>query len=203
MRNKIVFLGSYRDKIICEDGELWKDIVGYEGKYAISSHGRVYSLTRVRYNTKEGKVYRGRFLRPNKQRNGYYAAALLSNGVTKLIKIHRLVATAFIPNPENKPTVDHIDGNPGNNHVQNLKWATVKENILNPNTLCRRGKKTLRGNNPSAIPVYGIHISTGKRVDFDCIESADNFLGVKYPKYIGLCCRGKLQSYKGYYWHYA
>lgn len=57
--------------------------------------------------------------------------------------------------------------------------------------------------NPMATPVYGINILTGERLDFDCIESADRFLGVKYPRYIGLCCRGKWKSYKGYYWHYV
>lgn len=198
----IVYLGEYRDRVVCEDGETWKDIVGYEGKYAISSHGRVFSLTRVRYNTKGGKVYKGRYLRQNKQKHGYSAVALLSDGITKLIKIHRLVASAFLPNPANKPTVDHIDGNTSNNYVSNLRWATIKENINNPATICHKYGKINLGRNPMAVPVCGINIKTGEHIDFDCIEAADRFLGVKYSKYIGLCCRGKWKSYKGYYWHY-
>ena len=59
-----------------------------------------------------------------------------------------------------------------------------------------------RSNNPMATPVYGINIKTGERVDFDCMEYAGEFLGVKYPKYIGFCCRGLMDSYKGYKWYY-
>lgn len=191
------------DEIPCDKGEIWKDVKGYEGMYKVSSYGRVYSLTRERFNAKEGRIYKGRMLKPNVQKYGYKCAALLSDGEHKLKKIHRLVAEAFIPNPDNKPTVDHIDGNPSNNRVDNLRWATVKENINNPLTLCHKYGKVDLGKNPMATPVYGIDILTGERLDFDCIESADRFLGVKYPRYIGLCCRGKWKSYKGYYWHYA
>ena len=200
---KLVFLGEYRDAVVSDENEEWRDIVGHKGKYMVSSLGRVYSLTRVRFNTKEGKVYRGRLLKPNKGKCGYLSVALLTDGAVKRVKIHRLVASAFIPNPEGKPTVDHIDGNTSNNVLSNLRWATVKENINNPSTLCHKLGKINLGSNPMATPVYGINILTGERLDFDCIESADRFLGVKYPRYIGLCCRGKWNSYKGYSWHYA
>ena len=198
-----VILGQYGDRILCLDGEKWKEIEGYEGKYAVSTCGRVFSLTRVRYNIPRGKVYKGRMLSQNKMKSGYLCVALLSDGAQKLIKVHRLVAQAFIPNPFNKPQVDHIDGNPKNNNVCNLRWATAKENVNNPNTICHKKGLMFRSKNPMARAVYGIDILTGERLDFDCIESADRFLGVKYPRYIGLCCRGKWKSYKGYYWHYA
>ena len=134
---------------------------------------------------------------------GYRHATLLDGfGGYKRIKVHRLVAFAFIPNTLNKPQIDHIDGNPSNNNVKNLRWATAKENVNNPNTLYKKVALMYRSNNPMATPVYGINIKTGERVDFDCMEYAGEFLGVKYPKYIGFCCRGLMDSYKGYKWYY-
>lgn len=198
-----VILGQYEDRILCLDGEKWKEIEVYDGKYAVSTCGRVFSLTRVRYNTPRGKVCKGRMLSQNKMKSGYLGVSLLSDGAQKLIKVHRLVAQAFVPNPLNKPQVDHIDGNPKNNNVCNLRWATAKENVNNPNTICHKKDLMFRSKNPMARAVCGIDILTGERLDFDCIESADRFLGVKYSRYIGLCCRGKWKSYKGYYWHYA
>lgn len=198
-----VILGQYGDRILCLDGEKWKEIEGYEGKYAVSTCGRVFSLTRVRYNIPGGKVYKGRMLSQNKMKSGYLGVALLSDGVHKLLKVHRLVAQAFIPNPFNKPQVDHIDGNPKNNNVCNLRWATAKENVNNPNTICHKKVLMFRSKNPMARAVYGENIQTGKKIYFDCMESACDFLGVKYQKYIGLTCRGKRSEYKGYVWHFA
>ena len=192
---------KYADNIPTLDGEIWKDVVGYEGKYKVSNFGRVFSLTRVRNNG--GNVYKGRMLRIATDKLGYRHATLLDGfGGYKRIKVHRLVALAFIPNTLNKPQIDHIDGNPSNNSVKNLRWATAKENVNNPNTLYKKVALMYRSNNPMATPVYGINIKTGERVDFDCMEYAGEFLGVKYPKYIGFCCRGLMDSYKGYKWYF-
>ena len=94
----------------------YKEIKGYEN-YLISNEGRVYSCKRKK------------FLKPRKHRCGYFQIGLRKNGVRKFYIIHRLVANAFIPNPENKRTVNHIDGCKTNNHASNLEWATDKENI--------------------------------------------------------------------------
>jgi len=98
--------------------ELFKDIEGQEGRYAISNFGRVWSYRKKNNIPK--------FLKKD-IRNGYYAVKLGKYG--KKMSIHRLVALAFIDNPENKEYVNHIDGNKLNNHIDNLEWVTAKENI--------------------------------------------------------------------------
>ena len=98
--------------------EEWKEIEGFEG-YHISNLGRVKSFKRYA----EGKI-----MSLNMTKQGYYHVILYSNKILKGMKVHRLVASAFIPNPENKPQVNHIDGDKSNNCVNNLEWSTASEN---------------------------------------------------------------------------
>ena len=104
--------------------ELWKYIEGQEGRYAVSSEGRVMSF----YNTQKRKRGVPLILKGGGDKNGYLHVCL---GEKKKIYIHRLVALAFISNPENKPTVDHIDGNRKNNRSTNLRWANSSEQLRN------------------------------------------------------------------------
>lgn len=109
--------------------EIWKDIEGYEGKYQVSNLGRVKSLKR-KCNVLNGyRTVNEKILNLNKNRYGYVTVNLSKNNKNKICTIHRLVATAFIPNPENKPQVNHIDGNKTNNIVENLEWVSKEENM--------------------------------------------------------------------------
>jgi hypothetical protein len=108
--------------------EIWKEVDGYENYYQISNFGRVRSLDREA-RTKSGSlcIRSGKILKPRLDRYGYFIIGLTDNRKQNKRLISRLVALAFIPNPENKPTVNHIDGNKLNNRVDNLEWATYGE----------------------------------------------------------------------------
>lgn len=112
--------------------EEWKDIEGFEGYYQVSSLGRVRSLDRmVRSAVKSGyRTSRGIVMRQDVGRFGYCRVPLSMKRKTVAYLIHRLVATAFIPNPNNHPAVNHIDGNKLNNAVENLEWITHQGNII-------------------------------------------------------------------------
>lgn len=105
--------------------EIWKDVKGYEGLYQISNLGRIKSLKRqVGFIERDEKILKPRLIR------SYLVAHLFKNNVAKNVLIHRMVAEMFIENPENKPCVNHIDGNKQNNKVENLEWVTHSENDL-------------------------------------------------------------------------
>lgn len=117
--------------------EIWKDVVGYEGLYQVSNKGRVISKRRLGAKGGERKLYL--------TDRGYYTVALHKNGVRKRIYVHRIVAEAFIPNIEGKPFIDHINGISTDNRVENLRWATAKENLNNPVTLIRKCRYSFKG----------------------------------------------------------
>lgn len=107
--------------------EDWRDVNGYVGIYQVSNLGRIKSLARLKSNGKNSWPVKERMLTPIIHTQGYIEVALC-NGKLKRFYVHRLVATAFIPNPENKPQVNHISGVKSDNRVVNLEWATNKEN---------------------------------------------------------------------------
>ena len=189
---------------IALEGEEWRDVVGYEGHYSISSFGRLVCHERHIIAKNGHKHYLKRCLMKINQSGVYQCATLSLNGKRRSFYIHRLVAMTFIPNPENKPCVDHIDCNVDNNNVTNLKWVTQMENVHNP--LTRMHAKQ------SFVPLF--NELNGKSTPIIRISLYDNENLKIYPSQceakregynqgnISACCRGKLKQYRGYKWMY-
>lgn len=161
--------------------EVWKDIKGYEGLYQVSNEGRVKSF------------YTNKILTPVDDGQGYLRVRLYKNKEWKSIRVHRLVANAFISNPYNKPQINHKDENPSNNCVENLEWCTAKEN-------CNYGNHNLRMALSQSIPV--IAYDGENRIEFVSCSSASRTMGIQ-SSHICECCNGKRKTAGGYRWEYA
>ncbi|MDV4829909.1 NUMOD4 motif-containing HNH endonuclease [Enterococcus faecium] len=170
--------------------EEWRDIAGYEEEYEVSNCGRVRSLNYMR--TKQAKE-----LTPVKDGMGYLFVNLYKNGKNRGFKIHRLVAQAFIPNPENKPQVNHIDEDKTNNCAENLEWCTAKEN-MNHGTRTKRAIKTLQVNGKTSYPVLGINIATGEILKYPSTKEAGR--NGFSQSCVAECLRGERAKHKGYLW---
>jgi hypothetical protein len=178
-------------------GKNWKEIDGYSGCYLISDEGDVYSNKRDKY------------MSPGRDKDGYLCVGLCQYGVSKMWKVHRLVALHFIPNPENRMEVNHIDGDKRNNKVYNIEWCTRSENIRHSFDMGLRPLSTDRQR--AAVSEYN------KKHKIKPIRQCDKS-GVTievYPslaeaawvtkidmKNISSCCRGKIKSAGGFVWNY-
>ena len=165
--------------------ELWRKTLESD-KYEISNMGRLRSKF---IQTKRGQY---RIFRGTVDSRGYHLCRI--NG--RRFQTHRVVARAFIPNPENKPTVDHRDRVKLNNNITNLRWATQGVQL---------GNRTRRPNqnNGCRRPVWMLNISTRERIHrFDCIRAVHQWAGRPLGDTISRVCQGKLSSALGYGWEY-
>lgn len=183
--------------------EEWRDIEGYKGEYQVSNLGHVRALN---FKSINGRVC-PMTLRPKE--NGYLCVGLVKTRMGKGRKprkmhyIHRLVAQAFIPNPENKPEVNHINGNKKDNRVQNLEWCTRKENDDHARYVLGHTPK-----NPRCRPVRCVE--TGEV--YPSALAADKATGINASN-IGIAAKKKVvwagdhwarvQTAGGYHWEYA
>ena len=112
-----------------KDIEIWKSVTGYEGHYVISAIGIIKSINRI-ININNGfRIIQGKKLKTRNNSDGYVEVRLTKNGKTTTTFIHILIAKAFIPNPFNKPEVNHLNGIKSDNRIQNLEWCTRMENM--------------------------------------------------------------------------
>ena len=184
------------------ENEVWKDIVGYEGFYQVSNKGNIYSVERL---NSRGNRCGGRMLKPRCDKSGYLKVVLCKNGIMKSKTIHRLVAEAFIPNPNGLPQVNHIDEVKDNNNVDNLEWCTNKHNA-------NHGTRNERMAQSLSKKVKAVNIETGEVLTFNSGVEAirEGYSGGN----VSAACRGVYRHdrgnligadghiYKGYRWSY-
>ena len=155
--------------------EIWKDIEGFEGKYQISNTNKV----------KSNHFGKSIILKPALNTGGYNSVSLSLNNKAKSVTLHRLIMTAFIANPDNKPCINHIDGNKLNNSLSNLEWCTYKYNNIYNN----KSKK-----NCIAISQYDLEGNFIK--DWESARQVYRQLKIQY-KNICKCCKGKRKKAGG------
>lgn len=178
--------------------EVWRDVKDYEGLYQVSNLGRVIGL-------KSGKIIKPSLV------NGYHRISLCKQNIVKNVLIHRLVAEAFVFNPDNKPYVDHINTNRTDNRVFNLHWVSKKENNNNPLTKKKYSeihigsKNKQYGNigkfNHRSKSVLQYDLNDNFIKEWECCMDIQRELGVNHCN-ISNCCSGRIKSAGGYVWKY-
>lgn len=175
---------------------VWKAVPGYDGYYEVSNTGQVRSVEHY-VNTLKGSR---RLIKPSikKQRDvghGYKSVSFCVNGESKTKLVHRLVAQTFIPNPNNLPQVNHIDGDIGNNNVSNLEWVTDDENKLHSSIQNGGTQRPKR-------KVNVVEISTGKVFVFEGLREAERKMNLDHKSALNVI-KGRCKHTKGYSISYA
>lgn len=191
--------------------EIWKDIASFEGVYQVSNVGRVKSLPRRVKSPIRNNPYiirKERILKLGTNELGYKRVRLQIGDRDEQWIVHRIVAIAFIPNPENYPIINHIDSNPSNNHFLNLEWCTQSHNIKHAFRMGRKKapdfffKPEYGRNNPASKQVRQLSLSGEFIKEWDCVSYIQRDLGFCRPN-ICAVCKGKALTAYGYKWEYA
>lgn len=172
--------------------EEWRDVIGYEGLYEVSNLGNVRSCEHFT----NGHHLISRVLKQNLN-NRYMYVKLYKNHTKRSVRVHRIVAMAFIPNQDGKPQVNHIDGNRLNNSASNLEWCTQSENIRHaidiglqdPTIMIEASKKK----------VLQLSLEGDVIKEWDSLTAAANALGVQVSN-ISHCCSGRIRQTGGFKW---
>lgn len=182
--------------------EIWRDVYGYEGFYQVSNCGNVRSLSRTvqRLNNSD-LTLRGRVCSQTLSDKGYLTVGLCRDNRIKRVYVHKLVAIAFVDNPNNLTEINHIDENPLNNRVENLEWCTHKQN-MNHGTVKRRISDKLLNREDHSIPVSQ-YTSDGDLVaEYPSMTEAARMNDYNESAISRACC-GKGRIYKGFIWKYT
>ena len=179
----------------------WKDIIGYENEYQINQFGEIRTLK------DSPKLKKYDVLKPQiSKRNGYVYQMLYKNGKEKLLRVHRLVAMAFLPNPNNLPQVNHKDGNKQNNSVDNLEWCEQSDNMKHA---YKNGLQIPSENQRKAI-INTNKLKQKKVCQIKDGEVINTFSGISEASRqtkisiscISRCCNLKRKSTNGYEWRF-
>lgn len=207
--------------------EIWKPVLGYENLYEVSNCGNVRSVEHYTEHGNNKMIVYGKLLsKVRNTKNGYLYVTLSKNGKRKTAMVHRLVATAFIPNPDNKRCIDHIDGSRDNNAAHNLRWCSHKENMNYPiakerlsishkgyipteESKIKRLQSWVKNGKPMNRPINNRKSKAVEQVDmnglvvstFPSMQEVKRRLGYS-PSNICLCCKGETDKAYGYKWRY-
>lgn len=167
-----------------DDGRIWKDVEGYENLYQVSNDGLVRTSHKGLWE----------ILSAGKTKHGYYNVLLHKDGKRKNERVHRLVAKAFIPNPNNYPYINHKDENPSNNHVDNLEWCTAEYNI-------NYGTCKERIGDSNSKPILKYDLEGNFICEYKSMSEAERIEGINHAT-ISISCSGRVSYQCGYIWIY-
>lgn len=175
--------------------ENWRDIIDYENLYQGSNFGRVRSVDRwVKSKSGSVRLCKGRILKPSTDKNGYLKVDLWKNNKQKIHLVHRLVAEAFLPNPDNLQEVNHKDENKQNNNVENLEWCDRTYNVNYGTAIEKMIKKKSK-------PVLQYTLDSQFVREWKSAKQAEREGGFN-SICICMCCKGKIKKHKDFIWRY-
>lgn len=170
----------------------YKTINGFSN-YLIGNNGEVYNK-QTQYSKRPTSNHSGK---------GYLYVDLYNGNKRTRKYVHRLVAEAYIPNPENKPYINHIDGNPHNNSVKNLEWCTPLENVEHASKVIKTMKQYKKANERRKRKVKMFNKVSGVEVaTFESILEAERCTGISLSNIVA-CLKGRQSYTKEYFWHYV